>query len=164
VNKDLYKPPSACTPVTPSPPAATEWSCLLLHLCCVRRTRNNALSMGMTQQFSRFCPCWPWPLTTDLDVQTHSSKTCLSCKFGVNPFSHPRDIWVTNIQTNKQTNKNLSQTVFKTEPYWRALINLTTKWRTTIIYDQQLSSVPSRLNTRQVKTRVRLTFDDHLNQ
>jgi len=42
-------------PVTPS--AATEWSRLLLYeICSVWRTPYNALSMGMTQQFSRFCP------------------------------------------------------------------------------------------------------------
>ena len=42
------KPPSACTPVTPSPPAATQWSALLLDdaICSVLRTPYNTLSMG----------------------------------------------------------------------------------------------------------------------
>jgi len=60
-----YKTRSVCTPVTHHHTAATEWCPLLLDdvICSVRRTSYNALSMGMTQQFSRFCPWWPWPLT-----------------------------------------------------------------------------------------------------
>jgi len=34
-----------------------EWSRVMLHvICSVRRTPYNTLSMGITQQFSRFCP------------------------------------------------------------------------------------------------------------
>jgi len=75
--KDVYqtytvrKPPSACTPVTLSSPATMQWSGLLLHVACsLRRTRYNALSMAMTQQFSQFCPWLPCPLTFDFDIQT----------------------------------------------------------------------------------------------
>jgi len=40
------------------PTAATQWSRLLLVdiICSVWDTPYNALSMGMTQQFSCFCP------------------------------------------------------------------------------------------------------------
>jgi len=110
------KPPSACTPVTPSPPAATQWFRLLLHLCCVRRTHYNALSMKITQQFSRFCPWWPWlwPLTLTFKLVRARDQTRLPCKFDANPFSGSRNIWV----TNKQIKVIIA---LKTEPYLRAV-------------------------------------------
>ena len=77
------KPPSACT----LPPAATEWSGLLLDdvTCSVRRTVHalHALSMRMAQQFFRFCPWWPWPVTFDLIIQTRPCE-------GPNTFS----LWI----------------------------------------------------------------------
>jgi len=51
------KPPSACTPVTPSPQAATEWCRLPLDdVITACATPYNALSLEMAQQFSVFCP------------------------------------------------------------------------------------------------------------
>jgi len=73
------KPPSACTPVTPTPPAATQWSRLLLNLVCsIRRKRSNAWSLGTTQQFS---VCWSlvtltfdlWPWHSEL-IQAMGTK------------------------------------------------------------------------------------------
>ena len=100
-------------PVTP--PAATEWCRLMLDdvICSVRRTRR--LTMGMTQQFSRFCPWCLWHLTLTFKLVRARLQTRLLCKFGANPFSRFRDIWLTNKQTISQTKHP------KTEPYLRAV-------------------------------------------
>jgi len=56
-NINARKPPSACTAITPSAPAATQWTGLLLLAAYgVRRTPYHAVSMGMIQQFFVFVP------------------------------------------------------------------------------------------------------------
>jgi len=65
------KPPSACTAVIPSPPAATQWYRLLLLAAYVLWcTPYYALSMGMTQQFFVFLSPVTLTLTFDLDIRT----------------------------------------------------------------------------------------------
>ena len=74
-------------PVTPPPPSpgcdgmvqsAAGW-------CQVQRTAyatpHNALSMGTTQQFSRFCSWWPWPLTLTFKRVQERDQTHLPCEF-----------------------------------------------------------------------------------
>ena len=77
--------------------AVTHWCRLLLDdiICSVRRRwRLTMHCNGVMQQFSQFCPWWPWLLTFKL-VRARD-QTPLPCKFGANPFSYSRDIWVTN--------------------------------------------------------------------
>jgi len=73
-------------PVTPGGhgmvPSAAERQNVL---CSVRRTRYNALSIGMTQQYFCFSPWWPWPLTFDLwPWHSNSSERGIKHVFAVN--------------------------------------------------------------------------------
>ena len=98
-----------------SPPAATEWCRLLLHvICSVQCMPYNALSMGMTQQFFRFCSWWPWHSNSSNRGTTHALRVNLVRIW---------DIWVW------QNEKQKSQTVLKTEPYLRAVIIFTERKR-----------------------------------
>ena len=92
-------------PVTPG-----CYAMVLLHLCCVRRTHYNALSMEMTQQFSRFCPWlpWLWPLTLTF-------KLVFPVNLSQIRLAVPENIWVTNKQKTKVI------IALKTEPYLRAV-------------------------------------------
>jgi len=74
--------PSPCTPVTPSAPAATEWTRLLSVFCSVWRTPYHALSIGMTQQFFVvFVPgdldLWPLTLTFKLLRARDQTRPCI---------------------------------------------------------------------------------------
>jgi len=99
---ELINSSSTICQVTSPPPISNrpEWFRLLLHLCCVWHTSYNALSMRMTQQFSRFCPWWPWPLTLTFKLVRARDQKRLPCKFGANLLSSSRDM------NDKQTKKN----------------------------------------------------------
>jgi len=103
-----HKPPLACAAVTPSPPAATQWYRLLLRAVYgVRRTPYYALSMEDDSAVIRFYVPGDldlWPLSLTLKHVPARDQTRRFYKFGANPFSRSRDIWVTNKQkTNKKT-------------------------------------------------------------
>ena len=110
------KPLSACARVNPSPPAATEWSRLLLHLRCVRRTRYNACQSGWLSSFPGFVP-------GDLDFwprHSNSSKRGTKHVFAVNLVQIRSAVpEIFKWQTNKEK-QNWSQTALKTESYLRA--------------------------------------------
>jgi len=82
---------------------------------------RRILSIGMTQQFSVFCPWWSWPSTFNLDIQTCPSER---------PNVASLWIWRKSVQPfliyliHKQTQTNKQQEVTdsaKTEPYLRAV-------------------------------------------
>jgi len=56
------------------------------------------MGMTQTQQFSRFCPWWPWPSTLTFKIVRARDQARLPCEFGANPVSGSRDIWGTNRQ------------------------------------------------------------------
>ena len=57
------------------PSAAIESSCLLHARCYLQRGRSiSSTPRGVASAQRFFCPWWPWPLTFDLDIQTHPSE------------------------------------------------------------------------------------------
>jgi len=101
------KPPSACTAVNLSPPKC-DTMLLSATACSIRCKPCYALSMGMTPHFFVFfCPWWPWPLTLTFRLVRARDQTRLTCKFGTNPFSRSRYIWVTNKVTDGAKNRTL---------------------------------------------------------
>ena len=69
------KPPSACTAVTLSPLAATQWHRLLLRAAYGAYSRERFTmhcQWGWLNSSSFFCPWRPWALTFDLDIQTRA--------------------------------------------------------------------------------------------
>ena len=90
--KIFYQTYTACKPPK-SPLTETQWCRPLpLHAVC-----NERIPCVCCRGWRLvFCPWWPSPLTFDLDTQTRLSEdqTRLACKFGANPFSRSRDIWV----------------------------------------------------------------------
>ena len=102
-------------------PSASAWRHLQRTAYSACLSMSMSLSMGMMQQFSRFCPWWPWPLTFELDIQTPPrwDQTRLPCEFGANPFSGSQHIWGTNKKKQRK-----SQAALKTEPYLRAVITM----------------------------------------
>jgi len=89
-------------------------------ICCCTSfeaygTCHSALSVGMTQQFSRFCP-W-WPFTFDLGIQTRPSEGSSASSLWIWHKSVQRFLSIS--YTNKQKSHRL--TVLKTEPYLRAV-------------------------------------------
>jgi len=76
------KPPSVCAPVT-----AKALQCIV--------------NGDMTQQFSQFCPWWPWSLTMTFKLVLARDQTRLGSEFGANPFSGSRVIWATNKRKRK---------------------------------------------------------------
>ena len=111
------KMPSTCAPNLPSTPGSHGMVHLLLLLCGVQHTRYNALSVGMTEQFSRVCPWWHWLLALTFKFIRARDQTRLPCEFGINPFSSSQ-----RYSSDKQKNRTLSQTVLKTVPYMHAVI------------------------------------------
>jgi len=83
----------------PSPPAATQWSSLLLHnVICSERIIMHFQSGG-----NLFW--WPWPLTLTFKLVWERDQTRLPCEFSANPFSGPRNISQTKKkQTRMRTN------------------------------------------------------------
>ena len=103
-NRMLRKPPSTWTAVTPSPPAATQWSSLLLHtaygLQCTPRLTIHC-QLGWLSTFSFFVPAeldlWPLTLTFELGHPT--------AKFHHPTFNRSEVIMRTNKLANKLTNE-----------------------------------------------------------
>jgi len=105
----LRKPLSACTAVTLSPPAATQWHRLLLRAAYgVGRTPFYALSIGWLSSFSFFVPgdLDLWPLTLTFEVGRDFCTLHLTAKFHHLTFNRSEVILLTNRQNwkiNKQT-------------------------------------------------------------
>jgi len=80
--------------VSPSPPAAMEWSRLLLVdvICSVRR-RRPWWRLTMHCQRAGRPLSWPSPLTLIFKLVRARDQTRLPCEFGTNPFSDSKDIW-----------------------------------------------------------------------
>jgi len=94
------KPPTVCAPVTRHPRLWRKGVCLQ-RIAYVMP--HNALLMEMTQQIFRFfLSLVTLPLTLTFKIVWARDQSCLPFKFGTNPFSRSRDIWVTNKMTNKQ--------------------------------------------------------------
>jgi len=83
-----HKLPSACTPITPSPPTATEWTRFLPVFCSVRRRPYNEDDSAV------FCFLFLVTLTLTLTFKLVPTRnqTRLHCKFDANPFSRSADI------------------------------------------------------------------------
>jgi len=64
-----HKLPSACTPITPSPPTAMEWTRFLPVFCSVRRRPYNEDDSAVFLFF--FVPC---DIDFDLDIQSRPNE------------------------------------------------------------------------------------------
>jgi len=99
------------------PPAATEWSCLLLNdvICSERVPFRRCRGDGSAQRVFVCGDLGLWPLTLTFKIFRARDQACLPCEFGANPFSGSRAIWFMNKQTKPKTNKKVTGP--KTEPY-----------------------------------------------
>jgi len=112
------KPPSACTAVTLSPLAATQWYRLLLRAAygaCSRERLTMHCQWGWLSSSSFFVPgdLELWPLTLTYKLGRHFCTMHLTAKFHRPTFYRSEVIVRTNKQTNRQTTLKKTSTALR---------------------------------------------------
>jgi len=83
--------------------------------CCYRTCLTMHCHWGWLSSF--FCLWWPWPLSSDLDIQTCPSEVPNTSSLWIwrKSFSRSRDVWFTNKMNEKKRAKDVLPNIDRTQ-------------------------------------------------